>query len=255
MATFTTTTDRFPAGTTVTVYPQSNWPTHALPPRGAPIGSSTTSAAVSTASVLTFTGLTAGTAYYMTADVGGSYRYVKFTAGSSSAGTANHIDGLVCMSDPGWIGSSSAALTSNTRYFTRFAPDQSFTSSGFRFRVITQSGTNDPCEVVVYNSGGAFRASSGEVTGKLNAGNNTNQTVTLAHTFEAGTTYLIGFVATSTATLLTANFGSSALIGLWGASIGEIPAQSKASVGIGDTAALGGYSGAATSVPLLVALF
>ena len=253
MATFTTTTDRFPYNTTVTVYPQSNWPTAGLPPSGAPVGSSTTSAVVSSASVLTFTGLTAGTRYFMTAEVGGSYRYVGFVA-PANTGTVGHADGLVCLSDPGWIGSSATALTSGTRYFNRFTPDQSFTSSGFRFRVITQSGTNDPCEIVVYSSAATFLASSGEVTGKLNAGNSTNQTVTLAHTFEAGQSYLIGIVATSTATLLTGSFGSSALTGLWGASAGEVPAQSKAAVGIGNTDALSGYSGA-TAVPILVALF
>lgn len=253
MATFTTTTDRFPYNTTVTVYPQSNWSTGALPPSGAPVGSSTTSAVVSSASVLTFTGLTAGTAYYMTAEVDGAYRYVGFRA-AADTGTDGHADGVVCLTDPGWIGSSSTALTSGTRYFLRFQPDAAFTSSGFRFRVITQSGTNDPCEIVVYSSAGTFLASSGSVSGKLNAGSNTNQTVTLAHSFEAGATYLIGIVATSTATLLTANFGSAALTSIWGTSVSEIPAQSKAAVGIGNTDALSGYA-AVVNVPVLAALF
>jgi hypothetical protein len=92
-ATLSSVADKFPVGTTVTVYPLSNWPTGAQPPAGAPIGSSTTTAVVASAGSLAFTGLTDDTRYVATASVGGTYRYLNFiTARTQSvAGTLRRI--------------------------------------------------------------------------------------------------------------------------------------------------------------------
>lgn len=78
MASFTLSTDRFPNGTTVTVYPLSNWPGHQIPPSGDPVGSSTTSGSVTGGSV-TFTGLDDDTRYLAHGEVGGVDRYVNFS--------------------------------------------------------------------------------------------------------------------------------------------------------------------------------
>lgn len=172
----------------------------------------------------------------------------------SPRGTDGHTDGLLIPTDNGWVGSSSVALTSGTRYMARFAPERSFVSSAFRFRVITQSGTNDPVEIVVHDGAGAFLSSSGSVSGKLNAGSSTNQEVTLAQAFTAGSVYHVGLVATSTATLLMVNYGSAALTSLWGTTPPHSQALTKAAVGIGDTAAMSGYA-ASVNVPALIALY
>lgn len=168
--------------------------------------------------------------------------------------TAGHTDGLILPTDSNWIGSSAIALTSGTRYMGRFAPERSFTSSAFRFRLLTQSGTNDPVEIVVHDQDGVFIASSGSVSAKLNAGNNTNQEVTLAQYFRQGGVYYVGLVATSTATILMATYGSAALPSIWGAAPPHSQALSKASVGIGDTATMSGYS-ASLYAPAMIALF
>jgi hypothetical protein len=82
MASFTLTSQVFPNTTVVKAYPRSNWPTPELP-SGAPVGSSSAEATM-TNNTLTFTGLVQGTKYWAVAEVGGVYRYVRFTAGEDS---------------------------------------------------------------------------------------------------------------------------------------------------------------------------
>lgn len=77
---------RFADGTSLGTYPVSRWPAGSVP-SGAPIGSSVNSQSVSNQSV-TFTGLTAGTYYYVT-DSSGT-RYVRISAG---VGVASIIEG------------------------------------------------------------------------------------------------------------------------------------------------------------------
>lgn len=79
---------RFPEGTTVKAYPVTNWPNSGQP-SGAPIGASSAEAAV-TGGAAAFTGLVAGTEYWAAAQVGGRYRYVRFTAGEDVADSADH---------------------------------------------------------------------------------------------------------------------------------------------------------------------
>lgn len=67
----------FPVGTTVTVYPRANFPAIPSVPEGAPVGSSTTSAAM-TATGVTFTGLADATTYVAYAQVNTVHRYVGF---------------------------------------------------------------------------------------------------------------------------------------------------------------------------------
>lgn len=84
MASFTLTdVAKFPNGTTVKAYPTTNWPTPILP-SGAPIGSAMAEGSMSSGTV-TFTGLTLGSRYWAVAEVGGVYRYSKFTANASEA--------------------------------------------------------------------------------------------------------------------------------------------------------------------------
>lgn len=233
MATFTTTTDRFPYNTTVTVYPQSNWPTGALPPSGAPLGSSTTSAVVSSASVLTFTGLADDTAYFMTAEVGGSYRYVGFTTHRPITpvrvtGTPGDEDRLQWDAsseawvayDPGtfysrngcmaptsatpYINNVTVTMTAGRTYFTRFVPDYSFTITTIAILVSVAAGANDAIDVGVFNSDLSDRlGSSGSTSGKLNAGTGAKTVTDLSIPVQAGTVYY-GYVA------MPSSFGGSA---------------------------------------------
>jgi len=64
----------FPTGTTVSVYPASNWPDGQ--PSGTPIGAKTTEGTVASDKV-TFNGLTEGVTYAATAEVGGARRYLS----------------------------------------------------------------------------------------------------------------------------------------------------------------------------------
>lgn len=75
----------FPDGTVVKAYPRTNWPTPEVP-SGAPPGAATAEGTVANGSV-TFTGLAAGARYRATAEVGGVYRYVAFTANSDGTNT------------------------------------------------------------------------------------------------------------------------------------------------------------------------
>lgn len=71
--------DRFPVGTSVGAYPQSNWLQSQLPPSGAPQGAATESAVVSAAGVASFSALADETRYYAYALVDGQHRYVSFS--------------------------------------------------------------------------------------------------------------------------------------------------------------------------------
>lgn len=239
MATFTTTTDRFPYNTTVTVYPQSNWSTGALPPSGAPVGSSTTSAVVSSASVLTFTGLTAGTAYFMTAEVDGAYRYVGFRTQATSGQvlTENGREEQSALvipkydKDNGQAGMyatpggadtvGTQALVANQAYFSRFVPSRDMTIDTMVFSVSSASGTNDPCDVGIYDSTlGTRIVSSGATSDKLNAGSGRKEVGISATTLAAGTVYYAAFAANSTATIVTSTMGTANAVGLFGTGAG-----------------------------------
>ncbi len=69
-----TAAQRYPAGTTVSVYPRLQRAANG-PPSGAAVTS-----AVATATSVTFTVLTGGVKYVAYALVGGEHRYVEFTA-------------------------------------------------------------------------------------------------------------------------------------------------------------------------------
>jgi hypothetical protein len=85
MATFSLTrVDVFPDGTSVGAYPAANWSQAQLPPSGAPQGSSTATATM-TSGTASFTGLADGTRYYFGAQVSGTWRYVTGVSSPASA--------------------------------------------------------------------------------------------------------------------------------------------------------------------------
>lgn len=70
----------FPEGTKVGAYLESNWALH-FAPTGEPEGEATEEATVESGE-LTFSELLPGTTYWLVGEVGGDYRYVKFTTDS-----------------------------------------------------------------------------------------------------------------------------------------------------------------------------
>lgn len=87
MASFTLSAGQvFPDGTSVGAYPTTNWPNKGQP-SGAPLGAATSTATMSNGQA-SFSGLTTGVGYWAVADIGGgSYRYVRFTAGLDTPGS------------------------------------------------------------------------------------------------------------------------------------------------------------------------
>lgn len=85
MASFRVTrADLYPDGTTVTAYPASNWSQAALPPAGAPVGSSAGVAATMASGAGTITGLADATNYYAYGLVGGEHRYLRFRTSAAA---------------------------------------------------------------------------------------------------------------------------------------------------------------------------
>ncbi len=251
MATFTTTTDRFPASTTVYVYPASNWPTGSLPPSGSPLGSSTTSATVSSASVLTFTGLTAGTTYYMTADVGGTYRYVQFRVPADTGqvltdqgylaqsalaiprydGTFQQ-NGMWCVPNLGWSVSTNQP-TAQLYRCVRFIPRRDMTIVKLGFVTTIAATNNDTVDVGLFDSTGAKIVTSGATSGKANATAGA-QTVSISSTqLTAGTVYYAalqyGAVGGTAATFQTISGGAAGTPQMFGVTAGVL----EAAVGTG----------------------
>lgn len=104
---FTLTTNVFPNGTLVKAYPKSNWSTPGAP-SGAPVGAAA-SEQTRSSDRLTFTGLTTGVEYWAVASVGGTYRYVGFTAGADESLVADRLQ----TSDIGAAGEAGKVLASD----------------------------------------------------------------------------------------------------------------------------------------------
>lgn len=85
----------FPEGTSVGAYPASRWGPDV--PSGAPIGAAVESKSVS-GGTATFTTLTAGTEYYFTASVSGTYRYLSGTAGEDEGPQAELVSDIAAVS-------------------------------------------------------------------------------------------------------------------------------------------------------------
>ena len=77
--------DKFAATTTLKAYPVSNWLQSQLPPSGAPVGSSTSTATVGSDTTVTFTGLVDDTDYFVTDATGTKYLRVSAKSLSGSA--------------------------------------------------------------------------------------------------------------------------------------------------------------------------
>jgi len=147
---------------------------------------------------------------------------------------------------------NAAALTSGMYYGMAFRPTIPITITNIGFRVTTAS-TDDPCEVLIHSATGVRLATSGSVTGKLNATTPAPKLVALTYTFQPWATYYIGFVATSTATTVTYQMQTGNGVGMFGQTLGTLEAFTIAAWGIGNAATLTGMVQAA-QVPALLLL-
>lgn len=99
---------------------------------------------------------------------------------------------------------SAAALLTGRAYLARFVPSRAMAITKVAFRVQVASGTDDPCDVGIYDSAGTKIVSSGANLGKLNSTG--TKTVTVASTaLAAGVVYYVAFAATSAAQLMHAS--------------------------------------------------
>lgn len=113
MATFTLArNDRFPNGTSVAAYPDSNWLNSVPKTDAAPVGSSAATATMS-GGTATFTGLTQGAHYQAYALVNSEHRYVGFIAGADTPGDQiaregdnEHITGAWTFDQPVAVGAA-----------------------------------------------------------------------------------------------------------------------------------------------------
>lgn len=87
MASFNlTASDRFPVGTSVGAYPESNWQAFALPPSGPPPGAATETQVVGSSGAASFVALADGVRYQAYASVSGQDRYVAFRTPAAASG-------------------------------------------------------------------------------------------------------------------------------------------------------------------------
>jgi hypothetical protein len=152
---------------------------------------------------------------------------------------SEHSNGYYAASYPrDW---ATLTLESGRYYGSRFVAPTTFTSASMVFRVVTASGTDDPCEIMVHDgSTGTRLATTNSSLALLNGVG--NRLRTLVYTYTAGKVYYIGFVATSTATVMAfttagggTDHGSSAL---FGTSLGQVEMTSTSAFGIGNSAAI-----------------
>jgi hypothetical protein len=128
-------------------------------------------------------------------------------------------DGLPGLFGPtcvGWAVSGSAtALTSGTLYLYRVRPERTYSITKVWFNIGTASGTNDACEIAVYNSDCSSQlATTGSTPGLLNATG--DKTPSLTVTLTRGNTYYVAFLAASTAALRFWTYNQTAMAGAFG---------------------------------------
>lgn len=112
---------KFPVGTTVSAYKQSNFGPSSVPPGGnPPLGSADASAVVAADGTVTLTGLATETAYFAYALVSGEHRYVRFLTADAkttgvSAGSVGR-DALKPSARDMWLPTTPAAVAQNYPY-------------------------------------------------------------------------------------------------------------------------------------------
>lgn len=110
--------------------------------------------------------------------------------------------GIITPGSRGWS-MGTQALTANRGYLARFVPSRNMAVTKLAFVVTTNSGTDDPVDVGIYDDTMTKIVSSGATTGKLNT--NGLKTVDITTTnLVAGRVYYAAISANSTATLLCA---------------------------------------------------
>lgn len=95
---------------------------------------------------------------------------------------------------------STVALTSGRACLARFVPSRTMYITKLAFRVQTASGTDDPCDVGIYDASGTRLVSSGAKTSFLNTTGTKSITITTTK-LTAGVPYYAAFSATSRASL------------------------------------------------------
>lgn len=236
----------FPEGTTVGAFPASRWRDIGKYPEGAPLGTATEEADV-TSGVLTFDDLADNTEYLLVAEVGtGNYVYVRIVAGQDAtpSTTEDRLDAAEARLDVvygGWPGQyapywpfpgSSQTLTlgtDNRGYYARFVAGKNRTITKIGFNVTTAADSDVPCSVALYNAAGTTRlAASGAVTGKLNSAGFKPVDLTAGVAIVAGTIYYAGFSVGASAgvdPIVTAgNVSGSGLFAAFGTDLGDLVA-------------------------------
>jgi hypothetical protein len=113
---------------------------------------------------------------------------------------------------------STLALTANRAYYLRVVPSRSMAITKVAFNVTSASGTDDPCDVGIYDSTLATKiVSAGATTGKLNGAGGI-QTINITANLAAGNVYYVAFAANSTATLNSVLINANNTAGLFGTS-------------------------------------
>lgn len=175
--------DTFPAGTAVAAYPVVNWPQEAVPPAGAPRGSSVASGTVAADGSVALTGLTDDVRYFLAGQVGGVWRYVRFSAAVPSvvakyamAGTFTALQNLAAGATLGdGLGVTGVARVRIPTALASRAP------SGIDYWEQDFSGTKDPILWFGYGHAGGVLSTAGEpgiafgVEGNYNDGSGANK--------------------------------------------------------------------------------
>lgn len=118
--------------------------------------------------------------------------------------------------------STSVNLTANRAYYVRFVPARTFNITKIGFVVATAAGSDDACDVAIYDSAGTRLVSAGATTGKLNSTGAKTVDVT-STALKAGTVYYAAFscgaIGTTAAQLMMTSPGATGFMDLFGTTI------------------------------------
>lgn len=104
---------------------------------------------------------------------------------------------IVAPSTPGWT-FASLTPTADRCYFMRFVPPRDITIARATHIVTVAAGSNDPCDIAIYDGAGTVKlTSTGATTGKLNAAGAKTLDFTTAVRLRGGVPYIVAWSSTT----------------------------------------------------------
>jgi hypothetical protein len=160
-----------------------------------------------------------------------SWRPDSIATNINSLDRGNGQTGMLAPSSPN-VGSATVTVVANQAFVARFVPSKDRTIVKVAFAVSTPASVNDAVDVAIYDAALQLIVSKGATTGLLNVGGVSVITLPSAVNLVSGRVYYaalsVGTIGGTAAVLVASAFGGSAGTQLFGTTIPQLEAGTKA---------------------------